>query len=153
MRKIKYYYNTHTLRFEKLEVPLRVRILQVIGFIAASLVTGVLLVLLVFQFVDSPKEKLLRQQNRDLSENYALIQERVKQLEVQMQELEDRDNNVYRTIFESTPIPDSARTKIMETKNEIKLLEGQTETELVNNIKNQLNNLTLRVAYQGKSYA
>ncbi len=70
-----------------------------------------------------------------------------------MQELEDRDNNVYRTIFESTPIPDSARTKIMETKNEIKLLEGQTETELVNNIKNQLNNLTLRVAYQGKSYA
>ncbi len=60
MRKIKYYYNTHTLRFEKLEVPLRVRILQVIGFIAASLVTGVLLVLLVFQFVDSPKEKLLR---------------------------------------------------------------------------------------------
>jgi murein DD-endopeptidase MepM/ murein hydrolase activator NlpD len=40
----------------------------------------------------------------------------------------------------------------METKNEIKLIEGQTETELVNNIKNQLNNLTLRVAYQGKSY-
>ncbi|WP_298296853.1 M23 family metallopeptidase [Hydrotalea sp.] len=152
MRKIKYYYNTHTLRFEKLEVPLRVRILQVIGFIAATLVTGILLVLLVFQFVDSPKEKLLRQQNRDLAENYTLIQERVKQLEVQMQELEDRDNNVYRTIFESTPIPDSARTRIIETKNEIKLLEGQTETELVNNIKNQLNNLTLRVVYQGKSY-
>jgi murein DD-endopeptidase MepM/ murein hydrolase activator NlpD len=153
MRKIKYYYNTHTLRFEKLEVPLRVRILKVIGFIAASLVTGILLMLLVFQFVDSPKEKLLRaQQNNDLAENFSLIQERVKQLELQMQELENRDNNVYRTIFESTPIPDSARTKIMETKNEIKLIEGQTETELVNNIKNQLNNLTLRVAYQSKSY-
>lgn len=152
MKKIKYYYNTHTLRYEKLEVPLRVRLLQVFGFIAASIVTGILLLLLAFQFVDSPKEKLLRQENNDLTQNYALMQERVKQLELQMDELENRDNKVYRSIFESNPIPDSARIKDMEAKNEVKLLEGMDETDLVKNMKDQLNNLSLRLAYQVKSY-
>jgi len=60
MRKIKYYYNTHTLRFEKLEKPLRVRLLQVFGFIAASMVTGVVIFAIAFQYIDSPKEKILR---------------------------------------------------------------------------------------------
>ena len=41
MKKIKYYYNTHTLRYEKVETPLRVKLLRVFGFIAAALVTGI----------------------------------------------------------------------------------------------------------------
>ena len=109
MKKIKYYFNTHTLRFEKVEVALRVRLLQLFGFIAASIVTGIIIVVVMFQYIDSPKEKLLRQQNDTYKANYSVIQERVKQLELQMVELESRDNEVYRSIFESSPIPDSAR--------------------------------------------
>ena len=63
MKKIKYFFNTHSLRFEKVEVPLRVRLLQLFGFVAASIVTGVIIVIVMFQYIDSPKEKLLRQQN------------------------------------------------------------------------------------------
>ncbi|NJE06907.1 M23 family peptidase, partial [Thermococcus sp. M36] len=32
LKKVKYYYNTHTLRYEKVETKLRVRLLQVFGF-------------------------------------------------------------------------------------------------------------------------
>ena len=46
MKKIKYYYNTHTLRYEKLETPLRVKLLRVFGFIAAALVTAAIISLL-----------------------------------------------------------------------------------------------------------
>ncbi|MDE3236918.1 MAG: M23 family metallopeptidase [Bacteroidota bacterium] len=152
MKKVKYYYNTHTLRFEKLEVPLRVRLLQLFGFIAASIVTAGIIVLIAFRYVDSPKEKLLRQQNYDLKENYALLQDRLNQLELQMSELENRDNNVYRAIFESQPIPDSARVKEMETKKEVNLVQSLGETELVKSMTDQLNNLSLRLAYQDKSY-
>ncbi|MBP9215008.1 MAG: M23 family peptidase, partial [Chitinophagaceae bacterium] len=109
MKKIKYYYNTHTLRYEKVEVPLRVRLLQIFGFIAASIVTGFIIVVIAFNFIDSPKEKLLRQQNEDYKNNYTVLEERLKQLELQMNELENRDNSVYRSIFEAQPIPDSAR--------------------------------------------
>lgn len=152
MKKIKYYYNTHTLRYEKLEVPLRVQLLRVFGFIAASIVTGFIIVAIAFRYIDSPKEKLLRQQNEDFKDNYAVMQERVKQLELQMDELENRDNNVYRSIFEAQPIPDSARVKDIETKKEVKLVQSMGETELVKSMTNQLNDLSLRLSFQTKSY-
>jgi murein DD-endopeptidase MepM/ murein hydrolase activator NlpD len=152
MKKVKYFFNTHTLRYEKLSAPLRVRLLQVIGYIAASIVTGILIFAITFRYVDSPKEKYMRQQNDDLKQNYSVLQERVKQLELQMDEIESRDNNVYRSIFGSDPVPDSARVKDIETKKEVKLVQSMGETELVNSMTAQLNNLSLRTAYQSKSF-
>ncbi len=152
MKKIKYYYNTHTLRYEKLDTPLRVRLLQAIGFIAASIVTGMIIFAITFRYIDSPKEKYLRQQNDDLQENYSVFVERVKQLELQMDELENRDNDIYRSIFSANPVPDSARIKDIEQKKEVKLVQTMGESELVKSIGSQLNNLSLRTAYQTKSF-
>jgi murein DD-endopeptidase MepM/ murein hydrolase activator NlpD len=152
MKKIKYFFNTHTLRFEKIEVPLKVRLLQTIGFILASIAVGVLFVAILFKFIDSPKERLLRQQNTAYKESYAVLQERIKQLELQMVELEQRDNEVYRSIFEATPIPDSARVKEILAKNEIRLIQSLSNTALTDNIRNQLNNLSLRMSFQGQSF-
>ena len=152
MKKIKYFFNTHTLRFEKIEVPLKVRLLQTIGFVIASLAVGVLFVAILFKFIDSPKERLLRQQNTAYKESYAVLQERMKQLELQMVELEQRDNDVYRSIFEATPIPDSARVKEMLAKNEIRLIQSLSNTALIENMRNQLNNLSLRMSFQGQSF-
>ncbi|WP_026764924.1 M23 family metallopeptidase [Sediminibacterium salmoneum] len=152
MKKVKYYYNTHNMRFEKLTTPLRVRLLQVFGYIAASIVTGILIFAITFRYIDSPKEKLLRQQNDDLKQNYRVMEERIKQLQLQMDEIANRDNYVYRSIFESSPIPDSARVKEMEKKKEVQLVQSMGETELVTSMAAQLNNLSLRMAYQVKSF-
>lgn len=152
MKKIKYYYNTHTLRYEKLETPLRVRLLQLFGFIAASIVTGMIIFAIAFRYIDSPKEKLLRQQNEDMKQNYGVLEERLKQLTLQMDELANRDNEVYRSIFESKPIPDSARIREMEKRKEIQLLQAMGSTELIKNMTTQLNNLSLRMAYQQQSF-
>jgi len=140
------------MRFEKLTTPLRVRLLQVLGYIAASIVTGILIFAITFRYIDSPKEKLLRQQNDDLRQNYKVMEERIKQLQLQMDEIANRDNFVYRSIFESNPIPDSARVKEMEKKKEVQLVQSMGETELVTSMAAQLNNLSLRMAYQFKSF-
>lgn len=152
MKKVKYYYNTHTLRYEKLDTPLRVRLLQLIGFLAASIVTGAIIFAIAFRYIDSPKEKYLRQQNEDMANNYSVFMERLKQLELQMAELENRDNDVYRTIFGAEPVHDSARMKLMELKNEVKLVQSMGETELTKSIGEQLNKLTLLTAYQEQSF-
>ncbi len=152
MKKIKYFYNTHTLRYEKLETPLRVKLLRIFGFIAAAIVTAVIIVAIAFRYIQSPAEKILQQQNDDLSDNYTLLQTQLQQLQEQMDELEKRDNNVYRSIFEATPIPDSARLQEMAKNKEIKLVQAMGQDELVQSITKQLNNLAFRVAYQFKSY-
>jgi murein DD-endopeptidase MepM/ murein hydrolase activator NlpD len=152
MRKIKYHFNTHTLRYEKWVTPLRVKLLRIVGFIAASIVTALIIVFVAFEYIDSPEEKYLRQQNFALQQNYAVINERVNQLQMQMQELEKRDNEVYRAIFEANPIPDSARIEKMEKSKEVQYVQTLGENALVKNLTGQLNNLSLRLGFQVKSY-
>lgn len=152
MKKIKYFYNTNTLRFEKIETPFRVRMLKVFGFVAASLVTAFICVNLIYHYFPSANEKKLMDQNKSLKDDYTVLQDKVMQLQQQMDELEHRDNTVYRAIFESTPIPDSVRVKTMEKSKEVKLVQGLSENQLIAGIKDQLNKLALRSAYMNKSY-
>ena len=153
MKKIKYYFNTHTLRYEKLVTPLRVKLLRVFAFFATAIVTAGILVAIAFQYIDSPKAILLEQQNADLKNDYVLVQQQLNQLQQKMDELLKRDNNVYRSIFESSPIPDSARLKEMEMSKEVQLVNSLSSSELLKSITAQLNNLTLLVAYQQKSFS
>lgn len=152
MKKIKYYYNTNTLRYEKLEVPLRVKLLRIFGFVAAAVVTAALISYFAFQFVGSPYEKQLRQQNEDLKDQYVELDDRLESLQEQMRELEKRDNSVYRSIFEANPIPDSARAKELEDQKEIATITSMSNSELVNSIINTLNSLGSRMKVQGTSY-
>ncbi|MEO7923664.1 MAG: M23 family metallopeptidase [Chitinophagaceae bacterium] len=152
MKKIKYYYNTNTLRYEKLETPFRVKLLRVFGFIAAALVTAGLISYVAFQFIGSPKEKILQQQNEDLRDNYRQLKDRIESIQQQMQELEKRDNAVYRAIFEASPIPDSARARQLENKLEIATIQKLRDNQLVASIVNTLDNLSSRVFAQKKSY-
>lgn len=152
MRKIKYFYNTHSLRYEKLVTPLRVKLLRVLGFIASSLVTALIMVAVAFRYLDSPKEKLLRQQYESMRENYDELNTHVQKMEQQMSELEKRDNDVYRAIFEATPIPDSARAKAMEKQKELSLVQGMNPTGLFGSIAANINYLTRRIAFQDKSF-
>jgi murein DD-endopeptidase MepM/ murein hydrolase activator NlpD len=152
MKKIKYYYNTNTLRYEKLETPLRIKVLRIFGFIAAAFVTAMFISFIAFRFVGSPNERLLGMQNELLKDNYRDLKDQAKAMQQQMTELEKRDNAVYRSIFEANPIPDSARAKELEEKIEITKVESMKDKDLLLSIVSTLNNLSSRVKVQKDSY-
>ena len=152
MKKIKYYYNTHSLRYEKLVTPLRVKLLRIFGFMAAALVTSVIISYFAFQFVGSPTEKFYRAENERLIDRYQQLNERVREIQMKMGELEKRDNEVYRSIFEAKPIPDSARAQQIEKQQEIARVESMHGNQLISSIYNSINNLNARIAAQKKSY-
>lgn len=152
MKKIKYFYNTNSLRYEKLETPLRVKLLRVLGFFSAAIVTAVIIVSVAYRYFPSANEKRLIQQNIDLKDNYLLLEDRAKKIENRLIDLEERDNEVYRTIFEAKPIPDSARLKELEQQNEIKLVRSLSNFSLESSIVTTLNNLRKRMLNQERSY-
>jgi len=152
MKKIKYYYNTNTLRYEKLETPLRVTLLRVLGFMSAAVVTALILVSLAYKYFPSANEKRLMQRNEALQDNYYTLNDKVQKLQGQMAELEKRDNNVYRAIFEAAPIPDSARAKAAEQEQEIRLVQGMDQENLYISVATTLNKLSARIINQTKSY-
>jgi murein DD-endopeptidase MepM/ murein hydrolase activator NlpD len=152
MKKIKYFYNTHTLRYEKLEVPLRVKLLRVFGFLATALVTSVIISYFAFQFIGSPSEKLLYAENERLRDRFQALNRQVKNLQDQMGELERRDNTVYRSIFEADPIPDSARARLIETQKELAHLASISDDQLSYSLQKAITNLGSRIKVQAKSY-
>jgi murein DD-endopeptidase MepM/ murein hydrolase activator NlpD len=152
MKKIKYYYNTHTLRYEKLVTPFRVKLLRVFAFLATAFVTAALISYFAFQFVGSPNEKFLRLQNQALQEDLEDLTDSVGQIQLKMLELERRDNTVYRSIFEATPLPDSARATFLEKQKEIASVESMSSNELVRSIAKAIFSLKNRIAAQNASY-
>src|SRR6476661_10523447 len=97
MKKIKYYYNTNTLRYEKLVTPLRVKLLRFFGFISALLVSSALVIYLYNRFFPKPLELASNRRYEVLRENYKTINAKVLTLQSQLSALEKRDNEVYRS--------------------------------------------------------
>ena len=152
MKKIKYFYNTNSLRYEKLETPLRVKLLRIFGFLASAIVTAAIISFFAFRFVGSPNEKLLNLENERLQDKYHQLNDQVKAAREQMSELVKRDNEVYRAIFEANPIPDSARARALAQEQEIARVENMRSSDLVNSIINSLNSLGHYISAQKKSY-
>ena len=152
MKKVKYYYNTNTLRYEKLVTPLRVKLLRFFGFVSALLVSSALVIWLYTKFIPNPSDKQLALRYEIMKDNYNLLTEKTKELQEQMAGLEKRDNEVYRSIFEANPLPDSARAKLSEIKNEIEKVNVIGDDQISKSIVGQLNNLSARLAYQERSY-
>lgn len=152
MKRVKYYFNTHTLRYEKLVTPLRIKLLRVFGFVAAALVTAAIIAYFAFIFVGSPAEKILRSQNEELRYRLQVLDKRAQGLEQQMAALEKRDNEVYRSIFEAQPIPDSIRATQMEQQLEIAKVESLPEGSVIHSIDTTLRKVQARMEFQKASY-
>lgn len=152
MKKIKYFYNTNTLRYEKLETPLRVKLLRVLGFISAAIVTAIIIVSIAYRYFPSATEKRLIQDNQELQQQFEVLEERTKKIQQQVTELEKRDNEVYRTIFEADPIPDSVRAKEIASQKETQLVMKMANFQLENSIVETINNLSNRINSQERSY-
>jgi len=152
MKKVKYYYNTQTLRYEKAVTPFRITLLRVFAFISTAIVTGLIIVAIAFRFIDSPKEKLLKVQLENAQENNRIYTTKLSDIEDRLKQLEQRDNEVYRSVFEARPIPDSARAKNIEKRKELQVVASMDNAQIAEGINNALSTVYNRMAVQERSY-
>ena len=153
MKKIKYFYNTNSLRYEKLVTPFRVKLLRIFGFLSALLVSSVLVIWLYTKFIPKPTDRESKLKYEVMKDNFTSLSDKVKSLQEQMADLEKRDNEVYRSIFEAKPVPDSARAKLQEKSKELDKVNVMSDDELSKTIAYDLNNIRARINYQFASYS
>jgi hypothetical protein len=77
----------------------------------ASALFGVLsfVILLNTPYFETPKDRLLEREIANLKLNYAVVDKKIDQLDVVIEAIEERDNNLYRTYFNTAPIPEEER--------------------------------------------
>lgn len=152
MRKVrKYFYNTATNRYEKFVVPLRTRLLQALGFLSASTVSALIIVAIAYRFLPSPGEKRSREELTRMKEQYGVLQRSISEINVNMEDLEQRDDNIYRSIFEASPLPDSVR-RGKQSPVSTKPYQYQPTDILVSNLQKEVITLGHRIKKERESY-
>lgn len=151
-KKVKYFYNTHTLKYEKVELSIGRKLLRVAGYLASVAVFASIVMILAYTYIDSPKEKRLKREIENLTLQYDLIKDRMKIMEVVLNDLEDRDDNIYRVIFEAEPIGNDVRKGGYGGINKYKALEGYDYSEIMIESTKKLDQVAKQMYVQSKSY-
>ncbi|MGB0887258.1 MAG: peptidoglycan DD-metalloendopeptidase family protein [Vicingaceae bacterium] len=152
MAKAKYRYNPHTLSYDKIELTLRRKVLKSLTFLGAGLVIGVIIYGITYSFIDSPKEKQLKRENAQMLAQYNILNKKLDQLGVVLEDVQHRDDNIYRVIFEAEPIDKSIRTAGFGGINRYKELEGYNDSELIIKTAEKIDKLSKQLYIQSKSF-
>ena len=152
MAKVKYYYDTKTLSYKRIELSKANKIKNSLYFLIWSALLGFVMVIIFFQFFDSPKEKILTREIKQLSTQYEVVQTKLRQVEVVLEDIQQRDDNIYRVIFEADPIPKSIRKAGYGGVNRYQNLTGFNNAELVISTTKKIDQITKQLYIQSKSF-
>jgi murein DD-endopeptidase MepM/ murein hydrolase activator NlpD len=152
MGKIKYKFNPDSLKYYKVESSFRQKALKGLAYLFAFLVNASIGYLLYSIAFDSPKEKGLKRQISEMNLNIELFNKQLDNIESVLGDMQQRDDNIYRTIFEAEPLNYSVREAGFGGANRYRNLEKLEDSRMVIQTAKRLDVLTRKVVVQSKSY-
>jgi murein DD-endopeptidase MepM/ murein hydrolase activator NlpD len=152
MSKVKFQFDKRTLTYRKVELSTKQRLLTILGWLAGASVFAFLVIILFTTFFDSPKEKRLKREIAQLELQYKLLGNRMNRVDQVLAELQEKDDDIYRVIFEAEPIPSSVREAGFGGVNRYKDLERLDNADIVIGTTKRLDELTKKLVVQSRSF-
>lgn len=154
MRKTKhtYKFNPHTLSYEKVVVGVRDTVKKISFTVAFGLVLGVLFMIIGYQIVDSPKERGMKREIAQYKRQIKAMNARLTRDEQVLADLETRDDNIYRTIFDVEPIPEGVRNSGFGGAERYADLEGFDCSDEIVSTTQRIDDLSKRLYIQSVSF-
>ena len=151
MAKTFYHFNTNTLSFEKVKLSVKDIVKRVLWLFASALTFAVIFIWIAFYLIDSPKEKMLQQENEQLKEQLQEMDNQLNLMSEAMADIENRDDNIYRVIFEADPMPVEERYPKLYEQNMVGV-GGTDALALLQDVSNKANQLIVRLSAQSHSF-
>ena len=152
MTKVKYYYDKKSLSYKEINLTLKQKIQNLLVYILSASIITSLSFFIFYSFFDSPKEKKLKSEINFLTSNYQKFESKLLEIETVLDDIQKRDDNIYREIFEANPIPTEIRKAGFGGVNKYKYLEGFSNTELLKELDNKFDVLKKQLYVQSKSF-
>lgn len=154
MSSIKYYYNPKTCKYERYNRSKWDILLNTLGLISLASVLSVGILIIFSLYFDSPKELFLKRENKELTYYYKILEEQVANMDQMLGDLRQRDDNLYRVIFETEPMSDAIRNagiggsdRFLEMKQ-----KGLKKEKLLVDITGKVEKLKRKMYIQSVSY-
>ena len=151
MSKVKYYYDSETLSYRKIERKKRTTFKYILVFLTASALFAFIMLVIASQYFESPKEKALARELQNMQLQYELLDKRMDEAIAVLESVERRDNAIYRLYFSSNPIPEEQRRQGFGGVNRYKKFEGYDNSKLIKEANKKMDILQKSIVVQSKS--
>ena len=153
MSKVKYYYDSENLAYKRIQTKKRKKFGYVVLFLVSSALFGFLIFLLLINtsYFETPKDKIQAREIEALALNYKVLNKKLDLMNEVLEAIENRDNNIYRIYFNTTPISEEERKAGFGGVNRYKDVQGCNNSELMENTTKRVDVLTKELVIQSKS--
>lgn len=152
MSNIFYKYNSQTLSYERVFPSFKQRVLSVCRHLIIGMAIGCALFGITFFYLDSPQEQLLKKENKLLLTQYQILSKRLEANDKILAELQQRDDDLYRIMFNAEPIPASIRKPGVGGTNRYEHLSTMPNSELIIATTAKLDMMSKQLYVQSNSY-
>ncbi len=152
MSKVKFRYNPDTLSYDKIEKGFKYYLSRVFLHFFFGALLGLVYFFAYTYFIDSPKEKRLIRENARLTTQFEILSKRLDETTKVLDDIQLRDENIYRVIFQADSIPYSIRKAGFGGVNRYEPLEDLDNSELVISTAKKLDIIVKQAYVQSKSF-
>lgn len=152
MAKKKFHFNPETLSYEQIEHTITHWLKQFMIHALSGLSLGVIFFFIFVSTVQSPEEKQLNEEKRNMQAQYKVLERQFDEVQTVLSDIQQRDDNMYRVVFQAEPIPLSVRKGTSANTQYYQQLLDMTNSEVVVSTTMKLNELKKQLYIQSKSF-
>jgi len=149
MAKTKYAFDPHSLSVKKVKASRKEIFKKILFYLLATVILFISAIIVTVYFFDSPEERRLRRDLEQSKLQYRQLTRRVEHLSLVLKDIQTRDENLYRIIFEAEPPKKDARLLGNETYGQF---QANSSADLIINTSLKVDDLTKRMYSQSKSF-
>lgn len=152
MAKIRYRFDQKSLTYDKVRRTAKSLILRFLGYILTGLGFSVVIILIAYTLFDSPKERIYKREIEQYKLQYKILNDRFDHVSTVLTNIQERDDNIYRVIFEAEPIPWSIRNAGFGGVDRYAKLDGFKSSSVIIETTKKLDRITSQLVVQSKSF-
>ena len=152
MAKKKFHFNPETLNYEPVVRSFTHLLKQILIHAVSGVSLGAIFFFVFVSTIQSPEEKQLIDEKRNMQAQYKVMQRQFEEVQAVLSDLQERDDNLYRVVFQAEPIPLSVRKGTSANTDYYQQLLDMTNSEVVVSTTKKLNELRKQLYIQSKSY-
>jgi len=152
MSKVKYKFNKRSLTFDRVQTTFRKRLWYFFTHLSTGVVFAAVVLVLAFNFLESPKEKAQKREIEQMKLQFSILNDQLDRVTKVMSDLQDRDDNIYRVIFEAEPIPGSIREAGIGGVDRYDKLKGYKNSDLIIETEKKMDKILGELYIQSKSF-
>ena len=150
-RKTYYLYNPNTLNYERVYPSAKDRFFIVLRHLSIGIAIGVGIFFIMVYAVESPRESLMQKENKLLQTQYEVLSLRLNEALSVLNDIQLRDENLYRAIFQTESIPESVRKAGFGGTNRYEHLLTLSNPDLVVSTTQKMDMLSKQLYIQSNS--